>query len=152
MLPALRGEQMSLHGRAVRLGSIVLLVGVLLHVPFGSTQGPADRTPSADIHEKQAILLGIQRSIAQLEGTLRATQEELRSPQGEGRREDLTQRIKTLGGKLAQLQENFNEVATFQQLIDPQRSIPLDVKQVHDIAEAMVREQPIIEHILSQFI
>jgi hypothetical protein len=92
---------MSLHGRAVRLGSIVLLVGVLLHVPFGSTQGPADRTPSADIHEKQAILLGIQRSIAQLEGALRATQEELRSPQGEGRREDLTQRIKTLGGKLA---------------------------------------------------
>jgi hypothetical protein len=112
MLPARRGEQMSLHGRAVRLGSIVLLVGVLLHVPFGSTQGPADRTPSADIHEKQAILLGIQRSIAQLEGALQATQEELRSPQGEGRREDLTQRIKTLGGKLAQLQENFNEVAT----------------------------------------
>jgi len=94
---------MSPHGRAVRFGSIVLLVGVLLNVPFGSTQGPVDSTPSADIHEKQAILLGIQRSITQLEGALQATQEELRSPQGEGRREELTQRIKTLGGKLAQL-------------------------------------------------
>jgi hypothetical protein len=82
----------------LRFGSIELLVGVLLNVPFGSTQGPADSTPSADIHEKQAILLGIQRSIAQLEGALQATQEELRSPQGEGCPEELTQRIKTLGG------------------------------------------------------
>ena len=85
------------HGRAVRLGSVVLLVGLLLTVSHGSTQGPGESQLPAEIREKQAILLGIQRSIAQLEAELQATQEELRSPRGEGHREELTQRIKTWG-------------------------------------------------------
>jgi hypothetical protein len=99
--PVWRGEPMHPHGRAVPLGSVVLLVGLLLTVSHGSTQGPAESQLPAEIREKQAILLGIQRSIALLEGELQATQEELRSPRGEGRREELTQRIKTFGEKLA---------------------------------------------------
>src|SRR5437016_13960924 len=57
-------------------------------------------------------LLSIHSSIAQLDRDIATTQEELRSPRGEGRRDELTQQIKTLGEKLAQLRENFNEVAT----------------------------------------
>jgi hypothetical protein len=125
-------EQRSPRRRAVRLGSIVLLMGLLLSVPRGSAQGPAESQLSADIREKQAILLAIQRSIVQLEGALQTTQEELRSPRGEGRREELTQRIKTLGEKLAQLRGNFNEVATgiaFEQATSKQAEVELDWRQ-----------------------
>ena len=120
------------HGRAVRLWSVVLLVGLLLTVSHGSTQGPGESQLPAEIREKQAILLGIQRSIAQLEAELQATQEELRSPRGEGRREELTQRIKTFGEKLAQLRESFNGVATgiaLEQAPSKQAEVELDWRQ-----------------------
>src|SRR5919108_1857234 len=95
-----------------RRASIYLLLGWLLAIPQGFAQQPAEISPSLDIREKQAILLSIHSSIEQLDHEIEATQEELRSPRGEGRREELTQRIKTLGEKLAQLRENFNDVAT----------------------------------------
>src|SRR6266576_5350104 len=44
------------------------------------------------------------------------------------------------------------ELATFQQLIDPEIPIPPEVQQVHGITDRMVRGQPTIEHILPQFI
>jgi DNA polymerase III epsilon subunit family exonuclease len=44
------------------------------------------------------------------------------------------------------------DLATFQQLIDPQRPIPPDVQRVHGITDAMVRGQPSIEQILPSFI
>jgi DNA polymerase III epsilon subunit family exonuclease len=45
-----------------------------------------------------------------------------------------------------------HELASFQQLIDPQIPIPQDVQQVHGIADATVRGQPTIEHVLPRFI
>lgn len=135
---------MSPHGRAVRLGALVLLVGLLLSVPRGSAQGPAESPLSADSREKQAILLGIQQSIAQLDGTLQATQEELRSPGGEGRREELTQRIKTFGEKLAQLRENFNGVATgiaLEHAPSKQAEVELDWRQrILDLLSPVLNE------------
>jgi DNA polymerase III epsilon subunit family exonuclease len=44
------------------------------------------------------------------------------------------------------------ELATFQQLIDPEIPIPPEVQQVHGITDAMVRRKPTIEHVLPQFI
>jgi DNA polymerase-3 subunit epsilon len=44
------------------------------------------------------------------------------------------------------------ELATFQQLIDPQIPIPKDVQQVHDITDAMVRGKPTVEQIIPHFI
>jgi DNA polymerase III epsilon subunit family exonuclease len=44
------------------------------------------------------------------------------------------------------------ELATFQQLIDPQIHIPRDVQQVHHITDAMVRGKPTIDQILPHFI
>jgi DNA polymerase-3 subunit epsilon len=44
------------------------------------------------------------------------------------------------------------ELATFQQLIDPQIPIPRDVQQVHGIANAMVRGQPTVEQVMPHFI
>jgi len=95
-----------------RRGSICLLLGWLLTVPLGFAQQPAEISPLLERQEKQAILLSIRSSIEQLDHEIQATQEELRSPRGEGRREELTERIKALGEKLAQLRENFNGVAT----------------------------------------
>jgi DNA polymerase III alpha subunit (gram-positive type) len=44
------------------------------------------------------------------------------------------------------------ELATFQQLIDPQMPIPEDVQHGHGITDRMVRGKPTIEHALPQFI
>jgi DNA polymerase III epsilon subunit len=44
------------------------------------------------------------------------------------------------------------ELATFQQLIDPEIPIPPEVQQVHGITDATVRRKPTIEHVLPQFI
>jgi DNA polymerase III subunit epsilon len=44
------------------------------------------------------------------------------------------------------------ELATFQQLIDPQIPIPPEVQRVHGITDEMVRGKPAIEHVLPQFI
>src|SRR5262245_19061642 len=93
-------------------GSICLLLGWLLMTSPGFAQHPAEMSPSLEGQEKQAILLAIRSSIAHLDHEIQATQEELRSPRGEGRREELTAHIKALGEKLAQLRANFNGVAT----------------------------------------
>jgi DNA polymerase-3 subunit epsilon len=44
------------------------------------------------------------------------------------------------------------ELATFEQLIDPQVPIPRDVQQVHGITDRMVRGQPTIDQSLPPFI
>jgi DNA polymerase-3 subunit epsilon len=44
------------------------------------------------------------------------------------------------------------ELATFQQLIDPEIPIPPEVQQVHGITDAMERRKPTIEHVLPPFI
>ena len=44
------------------------------------------------------------------------------------------------------------ELATFQQLIDPQIPIPPNVQQVHRITDAMVRGKPTVEQIMPHFI
>jgi DNA polymerase III epsilon subunit family exonuclease len=44
------------------------------------------------------------------------------------------------------------ELATFQQLIDPQIPIPPNVQQVHGITDAMVHGQPTVEQIMPHFI
>src|SRR5215813_12927643 len=43
------------------------------------------------------------------------------------------------------------ELATFQQLIDPQIPIPKDVQQVHGITDPMVRGKPTVEQIMPHF-
>ncbi len=95
-----------------RRGSICLLLGWLIIVPQGFAEQPAEISPSLEIREKRAILLSIHTSIEQLDREIEATQQDLRSPRGEGRREELTQRIHTLGEKVAQLRESFNQIAT----------------------------------------
>ena len=93
-------------------GSIGLLLGWLILIAQGFAQPPAELSPSLELQEKQAILLALRSSIAQLDHEIQAIQEELRSPRGEGRRDELTERIKALGEKRAQLRANFNGVAT----------------------------------------
>src|SRR2546425_8487285 len=93
-------------------GSICLLVGWLMITAQGFAQQPAEMSPSLELQEKSAILLSIRSYIEQLDHEIQATQEELRSPRGEGRRDELTERIKALGEKRAQLRANFNGVAT----------------------------------------
>jgi hypothetical protein len=112
--------------------SICLLLGWLIAVPQGFAQQPSEISPSLEVREKQAILLSIRSSIEQLDREIEATQDELRSPRGEGRREELAQRIKTLGEKLAQLRENFSEVATgigLEQATAQKAEVQLDWRQ-----------------------
>src|ERR671922_1737709 len=112
--------------------SICLLLGWLIAVPQGFAQQPSEISPSLEVHEKQAILLSIRSAIEQLDREIEATQEELRGPRGEGRREELTQRIKTLGEKLAQLRQNFSEVATgiaLDQAMAKKAEVELDWRQ-----------------------
>jgi len=124
--------------------SICLLLGWLLTVPLGFAQPPAEISPWLEGREKQAILLSIHSSIAQLDRDIATTQEELRSPRGEGRRDELTQRIKTLGEKLAQLRENFNEVATgiaLQQATSKKAEVELDWRQrILDLLSPVLNE------------
>jgi DNA polymerase-3 subunit alpha (Gram-positive type) len=40
------------------------------------------------------------------------------------------------------------EFTTFQQLINPHMPVPMDVQQVHNITDAMVRGKPTIEQIM----
>ena len=127
-----------------RRASIYLLLGWLLAIPQGFAQPPAEISPSLEIRERQAILLSIHSSIEQLDREVEATQEELRSPRGEGRREELTQRIKTLGEKLAQLRENFNEVATgiaLDQATSKKGEVELDWRQrILDLLSPVLNE------------
>jgi DNA polymerase III epsilon subunit family exonuclease len=44
------------------------------------------------------------------------------------------------------------ELATFEQLIDPEIPIPKDVQHVHGITDRMVRGQPTVEQVIPQFI
>jgi DNA polymerase III epsilon subunit len=44
------------------------------------------------------------------------------------------------------------ELATFQQLIDPEIPIPPEVQRVHGITDAMVRGQPTVEQMMPHFI
>jgi DNA polymerase-3 subunit epsilon len=44
------------------------------------------------------------------------------------------------------------ELATFEQLINPQIPIPRDVQQVHGITDRMVRGQPTVEQVIPHFI
>jgi DNA polymerase III epsilon subunit family exonuclease len=43
------------------------------------------------------------------------------------------------------------ELATFEEFIDPQIPIPLDVQQVHGITDVMVRGQPTVEQVIPYF-
>jgi DNA polymerase III epsilon subunit family exonuclease len=45
-----------------------------------------------------------------------------------------------------------HELATFEQLIDPQIPIPREVQQVHGITDTMVRGQSTVEQVLPRFI
>src|SRR5919201_7016092 len=127
-----------------RRASIYLLLGWLLAIPQGFAQPPAEILPSLEVREKQAILLSIHSSIEQLDHEIEATQEELRGPRGEGRREELTQRIKSLGEKLAQLRENFNEVATgiaLDQATSKKAEVELDWRQrILDLLSPVLNE------------
>jgi hypothetical protein len=127
-----------------RRASICLLLGWLSGIPQGFAQQPAEISPALEIRERQAILLSIHSAIEQLDREVEATQEELRSPRGEGRREELTQRIKTLGEKLAQLRENFNEVATgiaLDQATSKKAEVELDWRQrILDLLSPVLNE------------
>ena len=61
---------------------------------------------------RQASLIGILNSVGKLEAELRARQEELRSPSGQGRQEEITQQIQEIAGKVDQLRKNFTEIAS----------------------------------------
>jgi small-conductance mechanosensitive channel len=92
------------------LAYLVMMVAVVAS-PAVALQPSAVPT-SPEITGKQAILLGILRSINQLEDELKAKREELRSPQAEGRQDEVVQQIKKIADKLTLMRENLNEVAS----------------------------------------
>jgi DNA polymerase III epsilon subunit-like protein len=59
-------------------------------------------------------------------------------------------RLVELAGVCFQL--DGQEVAAFQQLINPEIPIPLEVQRVHGITDAMVRGKPTVDQILPRFI
>lgn len=65
-----------------------------------------------EIAEKQSSLTSILSTIDQLTSELKEKQETLRSPESQGREEELTQWIHEIVVKLNMLQRNFNEIAT----------------------------------------
>jgi small-conductance mechanosensitive channel len=89
-----------------------LLVGVCLGLAAELAPKPSEDVPPPDIVEKQTILLDILRSVEQLERDLKAKQREVRSPQAEGRKEELLQEIQQLSGKLKTLRENLSKIAS----------------------------------------
>jgi hypothetical protein len=78
----------------------------------GIAQPPTGPSPTSESLEKQTILLGILRSINQLEQELKAKQQEWHSPEGAGLKEELTQDIQQISIRLKVLRENLNELAT----------------------------------------
>jgi hypothetical protein len=71
----------------------------------------AEETPPNEITEKQLILLDLLRSINYLEQELQEAQKKLRSPQSEGRKDEIKLQIQTLSSKLTTLKTNLTEVA-----------------------------------------
>jgi hypothetical protein len=94
--------------RCVRLLTLSLVAGVLCLTPVGLAQPPTEAPSSPEVLAKQTILLEILSSIAQLEQELKAKQQEWRSPQGAGRKEELTQEIQQIGTRLKVLRDNLN--------------------------------------------
>jgi len=90
---------------------IFTIVGLTFHHSAWAQENPnkVEMLPSV---AKEASLLGIINNIRKLESQLKQKQEELRSPSGEGRNDQIVDEIKKLSSKLAVLQENFSEVAT----------------------------------------
>jgi hypothetical protein len=94
-----------------RLLALVLTLCVISCASLASAQTPnVPRTPQEIARE--ASLGGILRSIEKLQRELKSKQEEIRSPSGEGRREEITNQIQSIVARLDQLQRNFNEIAS----------------------------------------
>jgi len=91
---------------------VCLLGGVVLTPVAGRAQpaGEASSTPPSQAQD--ATLRSILRTIEQLERERAAKQEELRSPQAEGRHTEVTRQIEALSAKLDALRQDLNEVAS----------------------------------------
>ncbi len=98
-----------------KLLRVCLTISCVLGLLWGSSrvwaQTPSESPATTEHDEKQTIMLGLLRSIEQVEQEVEKTQRELRSPQGEGRKDELTAQIRKLGAKLATLRKNLQEVA-----------------------------------------
>jgi len=81
-------------------------------LPLAAEPPPAAVSPAAQEPGKRATLLDIVRTIEQLERERAARQEESRSPQAEGRQEEITQQIQAIGEKLRQLRASLNKIAS----------------------------------------
>jgi small-conductance mechanosensitive channel len=86
--------------------------GVSLGMTAQPVQQPAETTPPPEIIEKQTILLDILRSVEQLEHDLKQKQREIRSPQAEGRKEEMLKEIQQLSAKIRTLRDNLNKIAS----------------------------------------
>lgn len=101
------------------LRRLFLVLAVLCAITYPRSS-PADTPPAQQSPKaiaRESSLLGILRSIEKLERELKNKQEEIHSPSGEGRRQEITEQIKVLAARLDQLQRNFNEIASG---IDPE--------------------------------
>ena len=87
-------------------------VGGRLAMAAELAQRSVDDAPPPEIIEKQTILTDILRTVDQLEQELKAKQQELRSPQGEGRKEELLQEIHQLSARLKILRDNLQKIAS----------------------------------------
>jgi hypothetical protein len=88
------------------------VLGLLWSLAAGQAQPPASVSPAASQPDKRTTLLDIARTIEQLERDRAARQEEPRSPQAEGRQEEITQQIQSIGEKLQRLWASLNEIAS----------------------------------------
>ncbi|MBN8548298.1 MAG: mechanosensitive ion channel [Deltaproteobacteria bacterium] len=103
--------------RKIFIVSLVLL-GFLTPIAQADTPDQLGTAPrSARTLARESSLIGILRSIEKLDRELKAKQEEIRSPSGEGRRQEITEQIQSLVTRLDQLNRNFNEIASG---IDPE--------------------------------
>jgi archaellum component FlaC len=97
--------------RRIRLIVCLIMVS-FLSASFVWAQQPTSNAPPAETLEQREVLLGILKSIGQIERDMQRLQNELRSPDSEGTRDELRKQLQQQRAKLEALRKNFGDVAS----------------------------------------
>ena len=89
-----------------------LVIASLLAAPCLWAQQPAPASPEAALQEQREVLLGILKSMAQIEHDIQRLQGDLRSPESEGSRDELRKQLQQHRVKLEALRKDFVDVAS----------------------------------------